>query len=217
MLDKNLQNNTNKKKLGVFVDDANMFYAQRKAGLRIHYSRLAKLLSGVFDVRFINYYIVIPRESDESYKNSMAHIEALKSRYGNLITIKTKTLKYIWSNEDKKYIKKGNVDGEIMLEAMSHLDDLDAIAIMSGDSDYKILAETLLSKNKEVFFVGFEDTMAWELRQLHHIYLNDFSQYVLVGHDIQKAPAEAGVPLLLESLYSKSKTMSSDDVDKKLV
>ena len=187
-----------------------MFYAQKKAGCRIHYGRLAKLLGGVFNIKFINYYIVMPRESDESYKNSVAHIEALKDRYGSLITVKTKTLKYIWDNESKKHIKKGNVDGEIMLEAMANMPDLDTIAVMSGDSDYKILAETLLSKGKEVFFIGFEATMAWELRQLHHVYLDKFRQFVLVGPGIQKAPAEAGVPLLLQSLYSNKKSLSSE-------
>ena len=198
-----------KNRLGIFIDDANMFYAQRKTNTRIHYKRLAKLFSGVFDIQFMNYYIVVPRESDSSYKNSMVHIENLKSRYGDLMTIKTKTLKYIWDNENKKYIKKGNVDGEIMLEALALSDGLDVVAIMIGDSDYKILAETLISKGKKIFFVGFEDTMAWELRQLQHVYLNRFSQFVLVGENITKAPAEAGVPLLLQSLYSITKNMST--------
>ncbi len=161
----------------------------------------------------MNYYIVVPRESDPSYKNSMDHIEHLKSRYGDLMTIKTKTLKYIWDNENKKYVKKGNVDGEIMLEAMALSDNLDVVAIMSGDSDYKILAETLMSKGKKIFFVGYENTMAWELRQLQHIYLNRFSQYILVGQNITKAPAEAGVPLLLKSLYSIVNNMSNQTVD----
>lgn len=43
---------------------------------------------------------------------------------------------------------KGNVDAEIVLHTMIHVDDFDQAVIVSGDGDFHCLVEYLLEKNK---------------------------------------------------------------------
>ncbi|MDP3785407.1 MAG: NYN domain-containing protein, partial [bacterium] len=200
-----------KPKVGVFIDDANMFYAQKKAGWRIDYGKLRELLAYSFEVKFMNYYLAMPGVSDTAFKKTEKFLEPFRRAFGSILTFRTKPLKYIYDEERKEWIKKGNVDSEVLLDVLDRLEELDVVVIMSGDSDYKALAQTLAKKGKKVLFAGFEDNMAWELRQMKHLYLNRVREAVELGAN-KKAPEKTGVPLL-SLVYSRQELLSSGDVD----
>ena len=56
------------------------------------------------------------------------------------MTVKTKTLKYIEIAKGK-YEKKGDMDMEIALDVVRSIDDLDAVILVTGDSDFVALRD----------------------------------------------------------------------------
>ena len=197
-----------KPKAGVFIDDANMFYSQKKAGWRVDYHKIKKILEENFEVKFFNYYITVPKKEDSAYLKTKRYLEKIKENY-SFLAIKEKSLKYIFDPQLKRMIKKGNVDTEITIDALVNLKDLDVIVVLSGDSDYKALAEEVLRQRKKIVFIGFEENMAWELRQIKHLYLNRIRDSVDLGN--KKAPEKTGVPLL-NYLYQKEFNLSRDNL-----
>jgi len=62
---------------------------------------------------------------------------------------------------------------EIVLDVVRNIDNLDVVIIMSGDSDFLELKNYVVKdRKKNIIFAGYEENMAWELRQCWHIYLN---------------------------------------------
>lgn len=47
-------------KAGVFCDNANLYHAYQKYGWQVDFEKFKKLLNQYCDLRFINYYLVIP-------------------------------------------------------------------------------------------------------------------------------------------------------------
>ena len=93
--------------------------------------------------------------------------------------MKKKALKYI---PYRGYvIRKGDVDVEIVLDVVRNVDDLDVIIIVSGDSDFLELKNYVVyDKHKKIIFFGYEENMAWELRQCWHLYLNKIKDEIVL-------------------------------------
>jgi len=88
------------KKVGVFVDDSNLYHSYKKYGWRIDFRKLRTLPERYCDLKFINYHIAIP--------------------------------------------------------AVVH------------------------DKKKNILFVGYEENMAWELRQCWHLYVNRIKNEIVL-------------------------------------
>lgn len=163
------------KKIGVFCDDSNLYHAYKKYGWRIDLGKLKSLFKKYGDLQFINYYIAIPSEDDDSFMGTMNFIKKIKQH----VTIKKKKLKYTEVNGEIK--KKGDVDVEITLDVIRNIDNLDVIIIMSGDSDYLELKNYVIKdKKKNILFMGYEENMAWELRQCWHLYINRIKDEIIL-------------------------------------
>jgi len=162
------------KKVGVFCDNANLYHAYQKYGWRIDLEKFKKLISQYCQLQFINYYLVIPAKNDIVYYGTQRFLEKLSPD----ITIKKKELKY--TPVGGQVIKKGNMDVEITLDVVRTIDNLDIIIVASGDSDFYELKNYVVNdKGKNIIFVGYEENMAWELRQCWHIYLNRIKEEVI--------------------------------------
>ena len=81
-----------------------------------------------------------------------------------LFNVKDKPLKYIFDDELKREVKKGDVDVELVLGAVSRLDDLDAVIVVSGDSDYLALRQYARERGKPIVFMSYKDSMAWGIK-----------------------------------------------------
>jgi len=160
-----------KPKAGVFIDDSNLYHAYKKVGWRIDFAKLRKILETAFDVAFINYYLAVPDKNDKAFARTMKFIRNLPKD----ISLKTKPLKYLNHRQEKK----GDVDVEISVDVFRTIKDLDVVIILTGDSDYKELAEFVLKDaKKKILFMGFNENMAWELRKLKHFYLDELKEAV---------------------------------------
>lgn len=170
------------KKVGVFCDDSNLYHSYKKYGWRIDFEKLKELLGQYCDLQFINYYIAIPDKSDADYRGVQNFLQYISP----FAVVKKKELKYI-PLDHKHIIRKGDVDVEIVLDVVRIIDDLDVIIIVSGDSDFLELKNYVVQdKGKKIIFLGYEENMAWELRQCWHIYVNRIRN--IVGINAKNKP-----------------------------
>ncbi|MDP3934625.1 MAG: NYN domain-containing protein, partial [Candidatus Giovannonibacteria bacterium] len=204
-----------KPKLGIFYDNSNMFYAQKEAGWKIDFKKLKRELSGSFDIRFINLYSAVPGKGDPARESTLRYLDLVKQD----VVLKTKPLKYIRTvleidGEIKEEIKKkGDVDVEITLDVVRNIADLDAIMIVSGDSDYLPLRDYIVKENnKKAVFGGFRDNMAWELTTgSKYLFFDNFKNLLVFGGEKTTPEPKLGV-VLLSLLYSRPPSLSSGGV-----
>lgn len=157
------------KKTGVFVDDSNLYHAYQKYGWRIDFGKLRKLLEKFCNLRFINYHVAVPHKSDVVARGTEKFLKNIEP----FVTLQKKDLKY--TPVAGKFVKKADVDVEIVLDAVRTIDSLDAVIILSGDSDLFALRDYVVKdKGKTILFFAFEKNMAWELKYCWHLYLDNY-------------------------------------------
>ncbi|MEK7062603.1 MAG: NYN domain-containing protein, partial [Patescibacteria group bacterium] len=202
-----------KPKLGVFYDNSNMFYAQKKAGWKIDFGKLKQELSKSFDLQFINFYTAIPKEGDESREKTLKYISFVES----LVSLRTKPLKYIDvlkvvdGKRMKVTEKKGDMDVDIALDVTEKIKDIDTLLIVSGDSDLLPLKNYSVNKGKKIVFASFENNMAWELIYSKFMLLDGYKESLAFKFEDGKKTTpkrELGVALL-DLVYSQSPSLSS--------
>ncbi|MBU4299463.1 NYN domain-containing protein [Patescibacteria group bacterium] len=155
------------KKIGVFVDDSNLYHSYKKYGWRIDFGKFRILLERYCDLKFINYHIAIPAKSDDVFHGTEIFLQKIVP----FVKFKKKLLKY--TPVAGKFMKKADTDIEITLDVVRNIDNLDVVIIVSGDSDFLELKNYVVrDKKKNILFVGYEENMAWELRQCWHLYVN---------------------------------------------
>lgn len=155
------------KKVGVFIDNSNLYYAQKNDGWWIDWKKLNLYLKNKLDIKLFNFYLAIPAKSDKDYKSTQSFI----SKIDKFSVVKTKPVKYIKTKDG--IVRKGDVDLEIVLDVVRNINKLDVIFIVAGDSDYLELKNWVtIDQRKKIVFVSLENNLAWELRKCWHIYLN---------------------------------------------
>ena len=163
------------KKVGVFVDDSNLYHSYKKYGWRIDFGKFRNLLERYCNVQFINYHIAVPAKSDNVFRGT----EIFLQKINPFVTLKRKLLKY--TPVAGKFMKKADTDVEITLDVVRNIDNLDVVIIVSGDSDFLELKNYVIyDKKKNILFIGYEENMAWELRQCWHLYVNRIKNEVVL-------------------------------------
>jgi uncharacterized LabA/DUF88 family protein len=141
----------------VFIDGANLFFTQRHLGWQIDFSRLmAFFMSGYAAVQ-ANYYV--PASEPVSEEN--AAFTRVLTAHGYRIT--SKPVKKIVNKETGVIIMKGNLDVELVVDAMSGADQYDTFILFSGDSDFLPLLRALKERGKEVIVYSTQGLSAREL------------------------------------------------------
>jgi len=161
------------KKVGVFCDDSNLYHAFKKYGWRVDFEKFKRFLGRYCNLQFINYYIAIPDKSDDVFRGS----ESFLLKIGPFVILKKKLLKYV--PVAGKFMKKADVDVEIVLDVVRNIDNIDVVIIMSGDSDLlEIKNYVVKDKGKNIIFWAYEKNMAWELKYCWHLYLDDYRKEI---------------------------------------
>lgn len=170
---KKLLKTTKNKKAGVFIDDSNLYHAQKDAGWKVDWKKLKKFLGKHCQILIYNYYVALPNKSDADYKPTVVYLKFVKK----IAKVKTKPLKYI--KVAKTVTRKGDVDVEIVLDVVRNIEKLDVVFVVSGDSDYLELKNWVVKdKKKNIVFVAFANNMAWEFKYCWHIYLDEIKNLV---------------------------------------
>ncbi|MDD5529035.1 MAG: NYN domain-containing protein [bacterium] len=150
--------NHNKKwenlKVGVFVDVQNMFYAAKKNyESRLDYMKL--LHYAVKRRRLIKAtaYMIENPEIDQSGFVSLLEHHSFDVRRKSLI-------------QRADGSQKGDYDMEIALEILNMVNDLDVVALVSGDGDFVSLVEAVKARGPRVEVYSFPHNTAMELKEV---------------------------------------------------
>lgn len=198
--DKELKN----KRIGIFIDDANLFYGRKKSGWRVDLNRLKKFFSQLGTVAFIKYFLAMPEEKDSAYFSTKKYLEKIK----NSVEVITKPLKYITLGKGK-VVKKGNVDLEISLAAVNYINQYDIAVIVSGDSVFIALKDDLIKKGKKAIFLTYEKVASYEVKTSKHLLIDRLKDYL--SFEAKKITPEDKIRgLLLSLFYRKENLLSSD-------
>lgn len=139
----------------VFINAANILYSQQTLHWRVDYEKLKKYFEKECDLRAVYFYT--GRVGENHKQNSF--LEKLKS-FG--YKVKAKEVKRIKISRNT-YEWKGNLDTELIIDALKYSDDFDTFILMSGDSDFASLLDELKSKGKRVVVMSSKHHISIEL------------------------------------------------------
>ncbi|MBC8229822.1 NYN domain-containing protein [bacterium] len=147
------RNNSDKQRVGVFVDVQNMFYAAKdRYNARLDYIKLLDMIVGDRAVVAAVAYVVQMPEVDQT-----AFISFLEH---NGYNVKSKELRMRLDGS-----AKGDWDMGIAIDIISMLNGLDVIILASGDGDFCALVEMVREKGCRVEVVAFPHNTSIDLQQ----------------------------------------------------
>ena len=168
-----------KPKVGLYIDDSNMYYLAKVNGWKVDYRKLHKWVADKNDVVYAKYFMGMP-----SWEPARGINEALAKFYAKVgYQVITKPLKKIKDpTRPKGYRNKCNFDVEMHDEIMRDLPNVDVIYIATGDSDFVRTKERVLNEGKKVRFLLYKKNTAWELRVgSWHVKLDDIRAEIEKG------------------------------------
>jgi len=96
--------------VGVFIDEANLFYIQKELGWKVDWQKFITILKKDFNIKFVRYYLGMPLSGPAKIKNQK--FKAKLESFG--YTVITKPLKKIYIDKKLgKFEYKCNFDVEI--------------------------------------------------------------------------------------------------------
>lgn len=144
-------------RIAILIDVQNIFYSARNQfQARVDFKKLlAKIQDNQHEVvRTIAYVVQPPKE--QVTNNRISFLNLLRS-----LNIEVKQKEYRLKTDGTP---KGDWDIEIAMDALTLSDKVDAIVLVSGDSDFVDMVERLKAKSTAVLVYGFTDNTAEVLR-----------------------------------------------------
>jgi uncharacterized LabA/DUF88 family protein len=164
-----------KKKAGIFVDEANLFYSQKKLGWHIHWQKVLEFFRNFYEIKIANYYMGMPIKKVAYERNILIKNRLEKEGF----KVITKPLKKIYLDSQKKdFIYKCNFDVEITRDVIRNLNQIDLVLLASSDSDFIGLRNDVLSHQKGFIFICFEYNVCWEIRRSYHLFFEEIKDKI---------------------------------------
>jgi uncharacterized LabA/DUF88 family protein len=142
-------------RVAVFIDAANVFYAQKDLGWDISYGRLKSYLGKECDVSGMYIYTAI----DPNNVRQTRFIEKLRSLGFVVVTRRIKKIR----GPSEQPILKGNVDTELSMGMLDNIDHYDTAVLMSGDSDFAPVIDRIRSLGKKIIVMSTKKHVSREL------------------------------------------------------
>ena len=168
-------------RVALFIDGANLYQAARALGFDIDYRRLL----GAFTegCRFIRAYYYTALLDEQEYSPIRPLVDWLEY---NGFTMVTKPLKEFTQPTGRRKLK-GNMDVEMAVDVMELAPKLDHVVLISGDGDFRRLAEAVQRMGVRVTVISTMRTnppmVADELRRQADIFIELPDLYDLVARD----------------------------------
>ncbi len=152
----------------IFIDASNLWQAQKAKGKLLDYGATLKFIKQNFKASLIKvfYYSAYPAEGTRSYSLDGKHRFFTYLKKGLGFEVRKKELKRISIiDEHGESVKeKGDMDVEITIDALHHLEKYNIAVFFTGDSDFLALVSYLKRKNKKVFIFSSQNNISEELR-----------------------------------------------------
>lgn len=173
-----------REKIALFIDGANLYSTAKTLGFDIDYKRLLKEFQSTSYLLRAYYYTAMIE--DQEYSTLRPLVDWLDY---NGYRVVTKPLKEFFDQNGRRKLK-GNMDIELVIDAMEIVEQVDHYVLFSGDGDFRRLVEALQRRGRKVSVVSTLQSqppmIADDLRRQadHFIDLADLSERI--GRD----PAE---------------------------
>lgn len=145
-----------KGKVYVFIDGANIFYAQRSLGWRISYEKFIKYLRKECGKQTKCFVYIATIPENEKQKKFLDLLDILG------YIVRTKPIKVITVKNGQK-LWKGNLDIELALEMYDTAASFDTVILVSGDSDFATALDKMKQKGKRVLVISTKNHISKEL------------------------------------------------------
>ncbi len=158
-------------RIGVFIDDSNLFHSQRTMGWKVDYRKLLGYLksNSTQDIVVRIYTPIQP--GDVRQYNFTQKLE----RIG--YSVVKKEVKIIQTTQGR--LVKGNLDIELALDAYRYSGEYDNLILFSGDSDFAYLIDILKEKGKTAIVISSRKHISRELiERSKFIILNRLRKYI---------------------------------------
>jgi uncharacterized LabA/DUF88 family protein len=156
------------KSIYVFIDASNLWEAQKAKGRFFDYEKLRRYLKEKFDSGTIEifYYSAYPADGTRNYSLDRRHKFFTFLKKGLGFVVRKKELKriHIASTEGELIEEKGNMDVEMTIDALYHIQKYDTAVFFTGDSDFIALVKHLRSAGKKVYIFSSKNNISYELR-----------------------------------------------------
>lgn len=177
-------------RISIFIDASNVFFINKKLRVSIDYSKVVQFFKA-FDAEAKCYFY---SAFQEDYQKQLDYFDEL-AQAG--IIVKKKPLKFISlpkkgkkkkadpqqetsGDEEEEGFYKGNMDVELVIDAIRLMSQYDTFVLFSGDSDFYALLKYLEEHNKNVVVLSRHGFVAEELRTVGH--------FIDIGDYLRKKP-----------------------------
>ncbi len=194
--------------LYIFIDSSNLWATQKLKQKLLDYDKVLRYIKNNFKPKKLKifYYTACPAEGTRAYtmKNKHKFFTFLKKGLGFEVRKKPlKRIKIINNDMGEGVKEKGDMDMEISVDAMCHIDKYDTAICFSGDSDFLSLVSHLKNNNKRVYILSSRNNISEELRTSGHGYCD-----VLNIEDIWDINLETPINYLLTNYSSVQYVLS---------
>ncbi len=148
--------------VSIFVDGANMYYAQKKLGWFIDFRKVLQFFSKETGGAISEAYYYTGADTQNKTRDSSFHEYLMYSGY----TVRTKTIKQMVDDTTGELVEKANLDIELVIDMFNTVTLYDTCVLLSGDSDFERALELVRSKGKRIAVVGHPEMTARELRNV---------------------------------------------------
>lgn len=137
-----------REKIALFIDGANLYATAKALGFDIDYKKLLKEFQSKGYLLRACYYTAMVE--DQEYSSIRPLIDWLAY---NGYRVRTKPVKEFVDHSGRRKIK-GNMDIELVVEAMELSELVDHLVLFSGDGDFRPLVEAVQRKGKKVSVIS---------------------------------------------------------------
>lgn len=187
------------KRTTVFIDTSNIIYSLKDLGWKIDYKKLMSFFkekTNLINIYFYSAYF----KSNSKQKN----LFSMLSRKGFII--RTKQVKQIKTQSGTVY--KGNLDTELVIDAIDQKSKFDTLILFSGDSDFAPLITYLHKFNKKIISISSRGHVSKEIIQVsdHYLWLEDFSKQWCLNPNLKnhKTPPKRGSGRIIYRHHNKN-------------
>lgn len=172
-------------KVSVFVDGANLFYAQRDLGWMIDYKKLLARFTDGRELDQAYYYtgsFVPPEARSEGFLKTLRNFGFI---------IREKKIKEFNDPETGEKKRKANLDIEIVIDMFNTANNYDLAVLCSGDGDFERAIELLRTKGKKIYVVSGRRRLAQELKNAvgHNCFtLEDMKDEIFRSNFVKRMP-----------------------------
>lgn len=147
-------------RVSIFVDGANMYYAQKRLGWFIDYRRVLAYFAWQGDRELSEAYYFTGADPQPRGRESAFHEYLVHAGY----TVRAKAIKMVTDDATGETVEKANLDIEIVIDMFNTLSRYDTCVLMTGDGDFERMVEVLRARGKRVIVVCLPEMTARELR-----------------------------------------------------